>query len=77
MVSQMSRRACCCQAALEGITGKSPVSIIAGYRTRIGAMQVCAVSGESEQDTNRFTHGSETQLYRSHLRAASSCTTPV
>ncbi len=50
-----------------GDDGRSPVSMIARYRTCIGAMQVCAVSGEGEQDTNRFAHGSETQLYRSQL----------
>lgn len=41
-------------------SGRSPVSMTAGYRARVGAREVGAIGGEGEQDTNRFAHGSQT-----------------
>ena len=45
--------------------------MLAGYRARIGAVQVGAVRREGEQDTNRFAHGSEPRRYPAFPDAAS------
>jgi hypothetical protein len=50
------------QSAIERVEVNSG-SMITGYGTRIGAVEVCAVASEGKKDTNRFAHGSESQLH--------------
>ncbi len=38
-------------------SGRPPVSTMARYRSRIGAVQVRAIRSEGKQDTNRCAHG--------------------